>query len=144
MTAEPELLEHLWAAQDALLAALDEQSALGEVAKGIGHPVAIEPDHVWITGRATGKVDSELSGATAPGDEEFHLTVVIYTQLADEYTVVRDRLKGFATAVGAAMASAGVAAIVPAWTVADFTLDEGTDGTYRQLSLELTFACQCW
>ena len=141
---EHAILEHMWAAQDAFLTALGEQAALGDVAKGIGHPVTIEPDHVWITGRVSGKVDAELSGSTAPGDEEFRLTVVVYTQLADEYTVVRDRLKGFADAVGAAMASPGVAAIVPAWTIPDYQLDEGTDGTYRQLALELTFACQCW
>ena len=117
MTAEPELLEHLWAAQDALAGRARRAVCAGR--GGQGHRATrsrSSPTTCGSPGRATGKVDTELSGATAPGDEEFRLTVVIYTQLADEYTVVRDRLKGFATAVGAAMASAGVAAIVPAWT----------------------------
>ena len=134
----------LWAAQEALKVALAEQPELADAATGLGHPVNVEPDHVWIAGGATGSLVTEMSGDTAPSDETFRLTVVVFTQLADEYDEVRDRLMGLAAGAEGALSSAGFAAVVPAWTIPDFRLEEGTDGTYRQMSLELIVECRCW
>jgi hypothetical protein len=120
----------LWAAQDALMVALAEQDDLSDVAQGLGFPVNIEIDHVWIEGGGRGKFDNELSGGT-PTDEAFQFDVFVYTQLAEEYVDVRDRLKTFAAAVGRALASATFAAAVPSWTISDWELDAGTDGTNR-------------
>ena len=134
----------LWNAQDALLTALVAQPGLAGVPCEIGFPANIQPDHVWIDGAASGSLDSSLSGATSPSDETFRLTVVVFTQLADEYAAVRDRLKGFVSAVEDALASATFAAAVPSWSVPAYNLDAGTDGTHRQLSLELIVECRCW
>jgi len=135
---------NLWAAQDALLAALGEQPGLAGVPCEIGFPASIQPDHVWIDGAASGSLGNSLSGATSPSDETFRLTVIVYTQRGDEYAAVRDRLKGFAGAVEDALASPTFAAVVPAWSVPAYNLDAGTDGTHRQLSLELIVECRCW
>lgn len=134
---------NLWAAQDALLAALAEQDDLDDVAQSLGFPKNVEPDHVIVTGEATGSLAFELTGAQ-PSAETFRLTVVVYTQRAEEYVEVRDRLKGFAAAVERALASAGFAAVVPAWSIPDYRLEAGSDGTNRQLSLAIVVECRCW
>ena len=135
----------LWAAQDALMVALAAQEVLqtAEVAIDLGFPVNIERDHVWIEGGATGRLDNELSGGS-PTDETFRFSLFVFTQRAEEYVEVRDRLVTFAGAVGSALASATFAAAVPSWTIGAYTLDAGTDGTNRQLCLELVVECKCW
>ena len=133
----------VWAAQDALLEALGDEDDLDDVAQGIGFPVNIEPQHVWITGEVTGSLSDELTGGN-PSAETFRLTVVVYVQQADEYIAVRDTVKGLAGAVASALASNTFRAVVPAWTVPDYRLEEGTDGTYRQVSLSLAVECRCW
>jgi hypothetical protein len=134
----------LWDAQDALITALAEVEALAGVTVGFGFPANLEPDHVWIDDAASGSRTTELSGDTEPSDETFRLTVFIFTSHALEAIEVRDLLKALTAGVFTAMASAAFAAVVPAWTLADYTLDAGTDGTNRQLALKLTFECQCW
>lgn len=135
---------NLWAAQDALLTALEAQPSLADVATGIGFPKNIQPDHVWIAGVASGSVVTELSGDQAPSDETFRLKVLVYAQRADDYTVVRDQIKYLVRAVVGALSSDAFAAVVPAWTISAYELDEGTDGQKRQLALELTVECRCW
>ena len=133
----------VWLAQDALLTALGLEDDLDDVAQGIGHPVNIEPKHVWITGEATGALAFELTG-TKPSAETFRTTVVIFAQAADDYTVVRDVVKLLAAAVERALASATFGAVVPAWSIPDYRLEEGTDGKSRQVSLTLAVECRCW
>jgi len=134
---------NLWAAQDALLAALAEQEDLDDVTQSLGFPPNVEPDHVIIIGEADGSLTFELSGSE-PSAETFRMDVVIYTQLAEDYAAVRDRLKGFAAAVERALASDGFAAVVPAWSIPTYRLEAGTDGSNRQLLLQLTVECRCW
>ncbi len=139
---------NLWAAQDALLTALGAKEALdrggaAEVALDIGFPVNVRPEHVWIAGEADGALESELT-ARGPSRETFRLDVFVFVAAAEEYAVLRDRLKTLATAVEGALASDGFAAVVPSWSVTQYRLEEGTDGTNRQLCLELTVECRCW
>jgi hypothetical protein len=133
----------VWAAQDALLEALGDEDDLDEVAQGIGFPVNIAPQHVWISGDVPGSLSHELSGGN-PSEETFLFTVVVYVQQADEYIAVRDSVKGLASAVVRALASSTFKAVVPSWTVPNYRLEEGTDGTHRQVSLSLTVECRCW
>lgn len=133
----------LWDAQDALLDALDDQSALTEVPCELGYPVNIQPDHVWVGAQAAGAVAWELSGPR-PSAETFRLGVFVYTQRAEPYDEVRDRLKKFAGAVEDALESAKFAAVVPAWSIVNYKLEAGTDGTHRQLCLEIDVECRCW
>jgi hypothetical protein len=138
----------LWAAQDALLGALADQEALDrggadEVALDLGFPADIAPEHVWIDGGARGSLTNELTG-TNPSDEQFRIKVFCFVQSAEGYDAARDRLKTLATAVEAALASDDFAAAVDSWTIPGFTLDSGTDGSNRQLCLELTVECRCW
>lgn len=137
----------LWAAQDALLAALRAQAAFdvggaGEVALDLGFPAEIQTEHVWIDGEAEGKLSAELTGPK-PSDETFQTKLFVFVQ-ADDYVTTRDRVKVLATACEAALASAGFAAVVDAWSIPRYRLDAGTDGTNRQLCLELTVECSCW
>ena len=134
----------LWDVQDALLTALAEVEAFAEVTVDFGFPTDLEPDHVWIDEAASGSRTTELSGDTEPSDETLRITVFAFTSHALEAIEVRDLLKALTAGVFAAMASATVAAVVPAWTLSDYTLDAGTDGTNRQLAIKLTFECQCW
>ena len=134
---------NLWAAQDALLAALAAQDDLDGVAQGIGFPVNIEPQHVWLTGEATGSLTQELTG-DGPSAETFRLTVVVYVQAADDYATVRDTAKLLAGAVERALGSPTFTVVVPSWTVPDYRLEEGTDGKHRQVSLSFGVECRCW
>lgn len=134
----------LWDAQDALIAALEDVDAFAEVTVGFGFPANLEPDHVWIDGGATGSRTAEMSGDTEPSDETFRIRVCAFTSHALEAIEVRDKLKALTAGVFVAMSSAAVAAVVPAWTLADYMIDTGTDGTNRQLALALTFECRCW
>jgi hypothetical protein len=138
---------NLWAAQDALLAALREQVAFdvggaGEVALGLGFPAEIQPEHVWIDGTAEGKLSAELTGSR-PSNETFQTKLFVFVQ-ADDYVATRDRLKTLATACEAALASATFGAVVDSWSVPRYRLDAGTDGSNRQLCLELAVECSCW
>jgi len=134
---------NLWAAQDALLSALGDEDDLLDVAQGIGHPVDIEPQHVWITGEATGALSQELSGG-GPTAETFRLNVIVYAQAADDFTAVRDTIQLLAAAVERALGSEAFTAVVPAWDIPEYRLEEGTDGTNRQVALSLAVACRCW
>lgn len=134
----------LWDAQDALITAMAEVDDLAEVTVDFGFPANLEPDHVWIDDAASGSRTTELSGDTEPSDETFRLTVFVFTSHALEAIEVRDLLKVLTAGVFVAMSSPAFAAVVPAWTLADYTLDAGTDGTNRQLALELAFECRCW
>jgi hypothetical protein len=136
---------NLWAAQDALLDALNDQAALQPeaITVELGFPASIQPDHVWIGGEALGSLAWELSGPK-PSAETFRLSVFVYVQRAEPYADVRTRLKTFAGAVEDALESAKFAAVVPAWSVPEYKLDAGTDGTNRQLCLELVVECRCW
>jgi hypothetical protein len=133
----------LWAAQDVLLAGLEASEALTDVAKGLGHPANIEPQHVWIGGAATGSVTTELSGDAGLSDETFKLKLFVFAQ-ADDYAATRELLKSLAGAAVAVLASSAFAAVVHSWTIPDYALDDGTDGTHTQLALELTVECRCW
>jgi hypothetical protein len=137
----------LWAAQDALLAALREQEAFdvggaAEVAIGLGFPAEIQPEHVWIDGEAEGKVTFELTGSR-PSDETFQTKLFCYVQAGD-YDEARDRLKALTTACETALASATFGAVIESWSIPRYRLDAGTDGSNRQLCLELTVECSCW
>jgi hypothetical protein len=139
---------NLWAAQDALMVALASQPALdrggaGEVALDLGFPARIEPKHIWLDGGADGRVTNELSG-TKPSDEAFTFSVFVYVQAGEDYATIRDTLKALARAVEDALGSATFAAAVPAWSITQYLLDAGTDGTNRQLALELKVECRCW
>lgn len=133
----------LWPAQDALLAALALEDDLDDVAQGIGFPVNVEPAHVWIAGKAQGLLGDELSGE-APSAETFHLTAIVYVRLADEYLEVRNVVRTIAAAVMRAFDSDTFRAVVPAWTLSAYDLEESTDGTYRELALLLDVECRCW
>jgi hypothetical protein len=136
---------NLWAAQDALLDALNDQPALQpeDITVELGFPASIQPDHVWIGGESSGAMSWELSG-TKPSAEMFRLSVFVYTQRAEPYPDVRSRLRTFAAAVEDALESDKFAAVVPAWGVPEYKLDAGTDGTHRQLCLEIVVGCRCW
>lgn len=139
---------HLWAAQDALLAALGDQEAYdaggeSEVALDLGFPSEIQPEHVWIEGGADGALTNELTGSQ-PSDETFRIKLFIFVSAANDYAAVRDRLKTLATAAEAALASSAFAAAVPSWSIPTYRLDAGTDGSNRQLCLELSVECRCW
>lgn len=138
----------LWSAQDALLEALADQEALDrggadEVALDLGFPTDIQPEHVWIDGGANGALTNELTD-TVPSDETFRFKVFVFVQSAEDYAGARDRLKTLATAVEAALASSTFAAVVPSWGIPEYRLDAGTDGSNRQVCLELTVECRCW
>ena len=138
---------HLWAAQDALLAALREQAAFdvggaAEVALGLGFPTEIQTEHVWIDCEAEGKLSAELTGAK-PSDESFQFKLFVFVQ-ADDYVTTRDRVKALTAACFAALASATFGAAVDSWNIPRYRLDAGTDGSNRQLCLELTVECSCW
>ena len=136
---------NVWAAQDALLAALLRQDSLkaDEVACELGFPATIEADHVWISGEAAGSVAWELSGSK-PSAETFRLSVFVFSAHAEPYADVRNRLVTFAPAVEDALEDAGFVAVVPAWSIPEYKLDAGTDGTKRQLCLEIKVECRCW
>lgn len=134
----------LWDAQDALIAALADVEALAEITVDFGFPANLEPDHVWVDDAASGSRTTELSGDTEPSDETFRLAVFVFTSHALEAIEVRDKIKTLTAGVFVAMSCPAFAAVVPAWTLADYTLDAGTDGTNRQLALKLTFECRCW
>ena len=138
---------HLWAAQDALLAALKDQAAFdvggaGEVALDLGFPAEIQTEHVWIDGEAEGKLSAELTGPR-PSDEAFQTKLFVFVQ-ADDYVTTRDRLKALATACEAALASQVFGAVVDSWSIPHYRLGAGTDGSNRQLCLELAVECSCW
>jgi len=138
---------HLWAAQDALLAALKGQAAFdvggaGEVALGLGFPTEIQTEHVWIDGEAEGKLSAELTG-TKPSDETFQVKLFVFVQEGD-YVTTRDRLKTLASACEAALASQAFGAAVDSWSIPRYRLGAGTDGSSRQLCLELAVECSCW
>jgi len=137
----------LWAAQDALLAALRAQAAFdvggaAEVALGLGFPAEIQTEHVWIDGQAEGKLSAELTGAK-PSNETFQVKLFVFASAGD-YATTRDRVKALAAACEAALASAAFAIVVDVWNISRYRLDAGTDGTNRQLCLELTVECSCW
>jgi hypothetical protein len=137
----------LWDAQDALLTALREQAAFdvggaGEVALGLGFPTEIQTEHVWVDGEAEGKLSAELTGAK-PSDESFQFKLFVFAQ-ADDYVTTRDRVKVLARACEAALASSTFAAAVDSWSIPRYRLGAGTDGSNRQLCLELTVECSCW
>jgi hypothetical protein len=139
---------HLWDAQVALLAALEVQPVLdrggaGEVALDLGFPTSIQPQHVWIDGGASGQLACELTG-TRPSDETFQVKVFVFVQMAADYADVAARLKVLSRAVGDALASSGFAAAVGSWSIPQYRIDAGTDGSNRQLCLELTIECSCW
>jgi hypothetical protein len=139
---------NLWAAQDALLAALAEQAAFdiggaGEVAIDLGFPRALQPRHVWIDGGATGRLTAELTAAK-PSDESFTLSVFILVVTGDTYADARTSLIPLAKAVEDALASERFAAVVPAWSIPSYTVDSGTDGTNYQVALKLDVECRCW
>jgi len=138
---------NLWAVQDALLAALRAQPAFevggaGEVALELGFPAEIQPEHVWIDGGAEGRLESELTGP-GPSRETFQVKLFVFAS-ADDYVTTRGRVQALATACEAALASPGFAALVAAWSIPRYRLEAGTDGTNRQLCLELTVECSCW
>jgi hypothetical protein len=138
---------NLWAAQDALLAALKGQAAFdvggaGEVALDLGFPTDIQTEHVWVDGEAEGKLTAELTGPK-PSDETFQTKLFVYVQAGD-YAETRDRVKALATACAAALASQVFGTVVDSWSIPRYRLDAGTDGSNRQLCLELTVECSCW
>jgi hypothetical protein len=138
---------HLWGAQDALLAALGEQEAFDvggadEVALGLGFPTEIQTEHVWVDGEAEGKLSAELTGP-GPSDETFQVKLFVFVQAGD-YAETRDRLKELARACEAALASQVFGAAVDSWSIPRYRLDAGTDGSNRQLCLELAVECSCW
>lgn len=138
---------NLWTSQDALLTALREQEAFdvggaGEVALDLGFPAEIQPEHVWIGGDAEGKLSAELTGPK-PSDETFQTKLFVFVQ-ADDYVTTRDRLKTLTTACVAALASDTFGAAVDSWSVPRYRLEAGTDGSNRQLCLELAVECSCW
>lgn len=137
----------LWAAQDALLAALEGQAAFdvggaGEVALDLGFPAEIQTEHAWIDGEAEGKLSAELTGP-GPSDETFQVKLFVFVQAGD-YAETRDRLKVLARACEAALASPAFGTVVGSWSIPRYRLGAGTDGTNRQLCLELTVECSCW
>ncbi len=139
---------HLWAAQDALAGgaratqeAFDVGGA-GEVAIDLGFPADIQPAHVWIDGEAEGKLAAELTGAE-PSRRDLPVKLFVFVQAGD-YVEARDRVKALAAACEAALASAAFAAVVDSWSIPRYRLDAGTDGSNRQLCLELTVECSCW
>ena len=138
----------VWAIQDALLAAFGEQEAMDaggahEVALDLGFPAEIQTEHVWIEGGAEGSLTFELT-ADMPSDESCRMKVFVFVQMAGEYVDVRARIKTLAAAVVAALGSGGVAAVAPSWSVPGYKLDAGTDGSNRQLCLELSVEFTCW
>jgi hypothetical protein len=138
---------NLWAAQDALLAALKGQAAFdvggaAEVALDLGFPAEIQAEHVWIDGEAEGKLSAELTGPR-PSDETFQTKLFVFVQAGD-YVTTRDRVKVLATACEAALASATFGAVVDSWSIPRYRLGAGTDGSNRQLCLELAVECSCW
>ena len=133
----------LWDVQDALVAALRAQEALAAVEVGLGFPKQVQPKHVWVAGRAGGEQSAELSGVRGRADETLRLTVIVYSQSPD-YVEARDALAAMADGVVGALGSDEFAEIVPAWGLAQFNVDEGTDGTHKQLALEVTVECRCW
>lgn len=144
----------LWAAQDAILAAISAQAALDlggadEVGLDLGLPVDLRPEHVWVDGGASGTLTSELSGAdedggSSPSGETFELKVGVFVATSPDYLEVRARVQELSAAVIAALSSPGVAAAVDSWSVSRYELASGTDGSNRLLALELAVACQCW
>ena len=136
-------LTNLWDAQDALVTALQAQQALADAEIGLGFPRDVQRRHVWVAGRASGEQNEELSGVRGRADETLRLTVIVYAQ-SPEYTEARDALASMAEGVIAALDSDGFAEVVPAWGLSQFNVDEGTDGTYRQLALEVVVECRCW
>lgn len=137
----------LWAAQDALLAALKEQEALDvggadEVALDLGFPTEIQTEHVWIDGEAEGTLSFELTGSK-PSDETFQFKLFVFVQEGD-YVTTRNRVKALGTACEAALASQTFGAVVDSWRIPQYRLGAGTDGSNRQLCLELTVGCSCW
>lgn len=138
----------LWAAQDALLAALKLQEAFDvggadEVAVDLGFPTEIQPAHVWIDGGAEGKATDEVTGQPTPSDETIQVKLFCFAQ-ADDYVATRDRVKALTTACFGALASATFGSAVDSWGISRYRLDAGTDGSNRQLCLELTVECRCW
>jgi hypothetical protein len=138
---------NLWGAQDALLAALKDQAAFdvggaGEVALDLGFPSEIQTEHVWIDGEAEGKLSAELTGPR-PSDETFQVKLFAFVQ-ADDYVTTRDRVKVLVRACEAALASPAFGAVVGSWSIPRYRLGAGTDGSNRQLCLELTVECSCW
>lgn len=132
------------AAQDALFGELQDAEALAAVAVDLGFPTSIQPDHVWVHGAGDGATENELSGSTAPSAETFHVRVYCLASHGLPYAEVRDAVMVMASAVFAALDSSAFAQVAPAWKLSDYTFDEGTDGTNRQVALELVFECRAW
>lgn len=142
----PEL--RLWAAQEVLLGVLRARPEVdtggpAEVPVDIGFPADVQPSHIWLTGEASGSLTDELSGG-GPELETFRLSLVVYVQAPEEYQTVAGEVRRLASATCAAMDEDAVRAVVDAWTLAEYRLEEGTDGTSRQLALTLGFDCRCW
>lgn len=138
----------LWAAQDAIVAAVKAQEAFDaggahEVPVDLGFPADVQPEHFWLEGGAEGSLTNELTGTT-PSDETDRIKAFLYVQSPGDYVDVRDRLRALARAFEDAMRSDAVAVVVPSWSIPNYALDAGTDGTNRQLVLELTLELRSW
>ena len=113
------------------------------MALDLGFPAEIQPEHVWIDGDAEGKLSAELTGPK-PSDETFQTKLFVFVQ-ADDYVTTRDRLKTLATACEAALASDRPSAPSSTRGASRATgSSAGTDGSNRQLCLELAVECSCW
>jgi hypothetical protein len=139
----------LWQAQDTLLDALKalevfDQGGPTEVTVDLGFPVNIMPNHVWLAGDAEGTLEAELSGESQPSAETFRFSVFVFSQWAGTEAEAREHLKVYARGVEDALASEAFRAVVPSWMIPRFRLESGSDGTNRQLCLELVVECRCW
>jgi hypothetical protein len=136
----------LWDAQDALHA-LVAATVTAPAKVDYGHPSEFHPDHVWVEG-AVDEWSGEfaVSGLGAE-DERFNLHVTVQCMRAGEgYQAVRDRCKGYAEAIRAAIkADPTLGGVVQLAQVARWRVDESmvTEST-RAVKVMLTVACQGW
>lgn len=140
-------MEHLWATQDALKAALKAAAEVvsGDVSADLGFPKVIQRKHIWIEGNARGSNEYELSGGD-PSGTKFTIGVNAIVTFAGEYEDAREELKKLDDIVKAAVDTLAPTT-VSHYQLGDWDVREGRTSApenHRQLAFGRDIECYIW
>jgi hypothetical protein len=134
----------VWAAQDALYAAL-QGASLG-IVPGYGHPTDFADDNVWVDGEVEDWVQEYEVSGLGPKDETFGLLVVVMCIRMGTYLDTRNAVKALeALVVPAAEADPTLGGTVMLAQASRRRMEETLlDDRQRAVKLSITIACRAW
>lgn len=138
----------VFAAQDALLAALQDATWVGQKpAIGLGVPVSPQRRHVWISGEVDNWTKTYAQSGLAASDEAFELRVHCLADVVGDYTDARAAVHAMGEVVAGVVAAdpvlgGAVGLVVVARMMMEESISE--DGKGRQAMVTLYLSCKSY